>query len=83
MSVYPNPSNPFKHSIHSEHSEQFKRVKHFEPLGLSLRLKKLILTRRNARKGKRIETLELLRGLYELNARIIGMDGTLELLRGL
>ena len=64
MSVSPNPSNPFKHPIHSEHSEHFKRVKHFEPLGLSLRLKKLILTRRNARGGKHfegIETLELLR----------------------
>ena len=36
--------------------------------GFPLRLKKLILTRRNAWGGKRIETLELLRGLYELNA---------------
>ena len=41
MSVSPNPSNPFKHSIHSEHSEQFKRVKHFEPLGLFHKLKEI------------------------------------------
>ena len=40
----PNHSNPFKHSvhsIHSEHSEQFNRVKHFEPLGLSHKLKEI------------------------------------------
>ena len=37
----PNPSNPFKHSILSEHSEHFKRVKHFEPLGLSSSLKEI------------------------------------------
>ena len=34
----PNPSNPFKHSEHSEH---FKRVKHFEPLGLPHKLKEI------------------------------------------
>ena len=55
----PNNSNELNTSNHS---------------GFPLRLKKLILTRRNARGGKRIETLELPRGLYELNARIIGMD---------
>ena len=38
----PNSSNPFNLSVHSEH---FKRVKHFEPLGLSS-------SRRNARGGK-------------------------------
>ena len=64
----PNTSNELNTSNHS---------------GFPLRLKKLILMRRNARGGKRIETLELLRGLYESNARIIGMDGMLELLRGL
>ena len=43
----PNHSNSFKHfkhsvhSKHSEHSEQFKRVKHFEQLGLSHKLKEI------------------------------------------
>ena len=41
----PNSSNPFNLSVHSVHSEHFKRVKHFEPLGLSS-------SRRNARGGK-------------------------------
>ena len=48
----PNPSNPFNLSILSEHSEHFKRVKHFEPLGL-------FPSRRNARGGKRIEPIEM------------------------
>ena len=40
----PNTSNPFKHSIHSEHfkhSNRFKRVKHFEYVGLSYELKEI------------------------------------------
>ena len=52
----PNTSNELNTSSHS---------------GFSISLKKLILTRCNARGGKQIEpieTLELLRGLYESNA---------------
>ena len=41
--VTPNTSNPFKLSVHSEHSEHSKRVKHFEPLGLSSSLKEIDL----------------------------------------
>ena len=45
--------------------------------GFPISLKKLILTRCNARRGKRIEQIEQiepLRVLYESNTRIIGMD---------
>ena len=45
--------------------------------GFPISLKKLILTRCNAWRGKQIEPielLELLRVLYESNTRIIGMD---------
>ena len=43
----PNHSNPLNTSntpylsVHSEHSNRFKRVKHFEPLGLLYELKEI------------------------------------------
>ena len=61
MSVSPNTSNSFKHSVHSIHSE---RVKHFEPLGLSSSLKEIDFNALQCSRRSRIkpiEPLELLR----------------------
>ena len=64
----PNTSNPFNLSVHSNssvHSEHFKRVKHFEQLGLSYKLKEIDFNASQCVGGgtyfEPIEPLELLR----------------------
>ena len=60
----PEHFEPFNLSVHSVHSEQFKRFKHFEPLGLSYKLKEIDFNASQCSRRSRIEpieTLELLR----------------------
>ena len=53
---------------------ELNRVKHFEPLGLSSSLKEIDFNALQCSRRSRIEPIEPLRGLYESNTRIIGMD---------
>ena len=57
---------------------ELNRVKHFEPLGLSYKLIEIDFNASQCSRSSRIEPIELLRGLYESNARDIwnGSNGS-------
>ena len=57
---------------------ELNRVKHFEPLGLSYKLIEIDFNASQCSRRSRIEPIELLRGLYESNARDIwnGSNGS-------